>query len=375
MDAPASRTRSQTNAAAPATVDPSPSQPRRPIRPASQPEDPAPTEVQGSKEAEDEELDNIALDGLHALLLQRITELDRLYLCAQLRATQNDSEEAKPELETLCNRLNAALKNLNYFEQRYVTGVSSKINKSEITEPKTPKPSQKVPHGLPTLKDHIGKDRPMFQDVIQFAEAFESVLTMSGLDIETNWARLLHGCFIGDNLTWVKDNIFNRGLTWTTAVKALAQYFNTPGLDDALREELFSLRMKSGESVHHFCTRYMALMHRIQEPDGFTLSRMFLNKLPKRTIELIKQMQTLRRMDGKPEGFATVRMIADYAISQDQRPSTSTTPTTTTTTVVHDRIKDGKHKTEVTSTSRVNFIPCPRHPTGNHTEAQCKALR
>ena len=186
---------------------------------------------------------------------------------------------------------------------------------------KHPKVSTKIPQGLPTYRDNIGKDRPMYVEINKFNITFEPTLQAAGLTCDKHWERLFNICFLDDRLDWVRTQLFGRHLQWNRVQELLNDHFETPGLTARLRSELYAMTMKQNESILDFGDRFRALMHRVGVKDNWDIASIFLEKLPQYVNDtlIIGRLQH-KHLHKNSQLFDTVTSIIEAALLLERRP-------------------------------------------------------
>lgn len=203
----------------------------------------------------------------------------------------------------------------------YENATSSPILSAD--SPRMTRDSYYIPSDLPVWqwKGNVWDSEAYVHETVEdLLDAFNLIIHSNGLNIDSNWSRLIPIKMSIDQRSWFNEVLFDHPYSWNQVRDII---INTYGTEDYTLhiervDQLLSLRMSEDESVEAFTDRFQRMRRAAKWADNFDAAALFKRALPRALREevmrsLISNPQCQQQSIGKVASIARSVMTSNFS--------------------------------------------------------------
>ncbi|KAG0190269.1 hypothetical protein DFQ28_002276 [Apophysomyces sp. BC1034] len=144
-----------------------------------------------------------------------------------------------------------------------------------------------VPREIPffQLEDDIRmKNREAFHSVNDFLVKFEVVLLQHNLNLDKNWERCILDCFPSTQLSWFRQEVYDKGHTWEQAKVILQEKYGVNDKTSYLLSKLHKMKLKRGQNPLRYLDEFQKAMRVVNVADNVILGNILVDSLTKNKV-------------------------------------------------------------------------------------------
>ncbi|EIE87344.1 hypothetical protein RO3G_12055 [Rhizopus delemar RA 99-880] len=150
-----------------------------------------------------------------------------------------------------------------------------------------------VPNDLPTLQlkgDAIWRKKAeCYDSAYDFCNTFETVLRAHGQALNSNWERLLPLCMNPEQVSWCREALLEKNLSWKQVRPMILDHFDTPYRKFLLMVEVGSMCQGTYESNREYSNRFQKMRREAGMEDSTLLAVTYFASL-KASVKSVAQL-------------------------------------------------------------------------------------
>ncbi|KAG1536774.1 hypothetical protein G6F49_012918 [Rhizopus delemar] len=150
-----------------------------------------------------------------------------------------------------------------------------------------------VPNDLPTLQlkgDALWKKKAeCYDSAYDFCNTFETVLHAHGQALNSNWERLLPLCMNPEQVSWCREALLEKNLSWKQVRPMILDHFDTPYRKFLLMVEVGSMCQGAYESNREYSNRFQKMRREAGMEDSTLLAVTYFASL-KASVKSVAQL-------------------------------------------------------------------------------------